>query len=125
MGTVSIDLIGKYNKQLIVDIKAGKTVSSDFSIAEQWQHAQGYNYDLSYGIAGINTKRLWPGTIVGTKYYCVSSDGQWDYKKRIVYVHDPKNSAFVVRFFRLIHTPMHKSGTFTNDYAECDEITGH
>ena len=117
---ISIDNIGKYNKQLVLDLIAGNDTSSGAAISE-WRHAQSYNYDLSYGIAGINSKRSLPGKKVGVKYYCADSSFNWDMAKRIVHIYDPTDSSVPAEFYRLIHTPG-DPGLRDNSYSQCERI---
>ena len=119
--SVDIDNIGKYNKQLILDLKAGKTHTSGTLISE-WKHAQNYNYDLSFGVMACgNPGKLLKGTFVGEKYYCANKDFSWDMAKRIVHVYDTKNRAGTEKFYRLIHTSA-SPGLRDNSYNRCDEI---
>lgn len=120
---VDINQIGKYNKQLILDLKAGRMSSSGYPISD-WQHESSYNYDLSYGVmaCGNSSKRL-QGTLIGKKYYCATSDFEWDMAKRIVHIYDPKNSSTAHKFYRLIHTKG-KPGCYLNTYSTCELVTG-
>ena len=119
---VHVDQIGKYNKALVTDLKAGNTHTSGTLITE-WVHAQSYNYDLSYGVmaCGNNSKRL-SGKWVGVKYYCADRDFNWDMAKRIVHIYDRDNKVATQKFYRLIHTKG-DPGLRDNSYSQCDEIT--
>ncbi len=119
---VHVDQIGKYNKQLVLDLKAGNGESSGVSITE-WRHPQAYNYDLSYGVmaCGNNSKRL-QGRFVGIKYYCADKSFEWDMSKRIVHIYDQDNKAATQQFYRLIHTSG-SPGLTDNSYSNCDLIT--
>jgi hypothetical protein len=124
MGKIDIDSIGKYNKQLVLDLKAGKTHTSG-TLISTWRHDQNYNYDLSRGITACgNPAMKLQGKYVGEKYYCATKDFQWDMAKRIVHVYDTDNKAGTQKFYRLIHTKASDPQLRDNQYGECDEITG-
>lgn len=120
---IDINNIGKYNKQLVIDLKAGKLFSSNTRISE-WVHAKSYNYDLSYGVmaCGDSGKSL-KGKYIGVKYYCANRDFGWDMGKPIVHIYDRDNRVGTQKFYRLIHTSS-KPGLHDNSYSSCDEITG-
>jgi len=119
---VDIDDIGKYNKQLVLDLKAGNTHTSGTLVSE-WKHAQAYNYDLSFGVMACgNPGMTLKGTFVGVKYYCANKDFSWDMAKRIVHVFDTKNQQGTQKFYRLIHKKG-DPGLRDNSYSHCDEIT--
>ena len=119
---IHVDQIGKYNKQLVIDLKAGKVETSG-TLITKWEHDTAYNYDLSYGVmaCGNASKRL-PGKWVGKKYYCADKDFEWDMGKRIVHIYNPDEKATTQKFYRLVHTPG-ASGLRDNSYNQCDEIT--
>jgi hypothetical protein len=117
---VKLDLIGMYNKALVLALKNGDSSASGYPISD-YLHPDGYNYDLSYGMYGINSKKALPGSYVGTKYYCFNRDGI-DMAKRIVHIHDPKNPGSAETFYRLIHTSA-APGLRDNSYSTCDLIT--
>lgn len=122
MGKVHIDQIGKYNKQLVIDLKAGRTETSG-TLISTWKHAMGYPYDLSYGVRACgNSGMKLPGKWVGDKYYCADKDFEWDMAKRIVHIYDRDNKATTQKFYRLIHTPG-EAQLRDNSYNQCDEIT--
>lgn len=119
---IHIDSIGKYNKQLVIDLKAGKIYTSGTLISE-WVHAKSYNYDLSYGVmaCGDSGKTL-KGKYIGVKYYCAKRDFSWDMAKRIVHIYDRDNKLGTQKFYRLIHTSA-PVGLRDNSYSQCDEVT--
>lgn len=120
---IDIDSIGKYNKQLVLDLKAGLQMSSGYPMSA-WRHETSYNYDLSFGVmaCGNRTKAL-QGTKRGVKYYCADSEFNWDMAKRIVHIYDTGNPNAAPEFYRLIHTKG-KPGCYLNTYSTCDRITG-
>jgi len=119
---VHIDQIGKYNAQLVIDLKAGNTHSSGLLMSE-WLHDKAYNYDLSYGVMACgNNSKLLQGKYVGVKYYCSDRNLDFDMAKRIVHIYDRDNVAGTQKFYRLIHTPG-APGLRDNSYSSCDEIT--
>jgi hypothetical protein len=118
MATIQIDQIGKYNKQLVLDLLAGNSASSDAPI-EEWRHTQSYNYDLSFGVAAIHAKRMLPGTKVGVKYYCATRDFEWDMKRRIVHVYDRLNANVRSEFYLLTHSD---GPVRDNSYSMCQTI---
>lgn len=118
MATIKIDQIGKYNKQLVLDLLAGNSTSSGHPI-EEWRHDQSYNYDLSFGIAGVHAKRMLPGTKVGIKYYCATRDFEWDMKRRIVHIYDRNDKNVPAEFYLLTHTD---GPVRDNSYSKCETI---
>jgi hypothetical protein len=126
MGAIDIDKIGKYNKQLVMDIAAGETDSMGYPINVPrdeggWRHLKNYNYDLSLGIAGIGTPLK--GTKVGVKYYCAMRERgriEIDGSKRIVHICDPKDTDLPSDFYILYHSPFGN-----NSYSECHRIVFH
>ena len=120
--SVNIDQIGYYNRQLVIDLKAGNIETSGTLVSE-WLHEQSYNYDLSYGVmaCGNPNKRL-QGRWVGRKYYCATREFEWDMAKRIVHIYDLDNRVGTQKFYRLIHTAA-QPGLRDNSYSQCDEIT--
>lgn len=118
---VDYSQIGAFNQALVVALKTGATHASGYPIAD-YRHAMSYNYDLSFGMYGINNKKPLPGSYVGTKYYCYRSDNTIDMKKRIVHIHDPVNPTNPETFYRLIHTKSDPDAR-DNSYSNCDLIT--
>ena len=121
--SVDIDSIGKYNKQLVIDLKAGNSHTSG-TLISKWVHAQSYNYDLSYGVMACgNPGKSLKGRYIGVKYYCSKRNFDWDYAKRIVHIFDQDNKKGTQKFYRLIHTKAAR-GLRDNSYSQCDVITG-
>lgn len=117
---VKFDQIGAINMALVLALKTGKDHAAGYPVSD-YLHDKAYNYDLSYGLQAILTKRLLPGSYVGTKYYCYDRNGI-DMRKRIVHVHDPQNPRAAQSFYRLIHTSA-EPGLRDNSYNQCDLIT--
>jgi hypothetical protein len=124
--TVKLNEVGSINKDLILALKkraAGdheSTHAAGFPISE-YLHEALFNYDLSYGVHGITTKKALPIELVGTKYYCYTKNGR-DMAKRIVHIHNPKDAKAPQKFYRLIHTAG-TPGLRDNSYSKCEEIT--
>ena len=117
---VKFDQIGSINMALVLALKNGKDHAAGRPISD-YQHAQSYNYDLSYGLNAIYSKRQLEGSYVGTKYYCYTKT-EIDMKKRIVHIRDTKDSSNPQYFYRLIHTAANP-GLRDNSYNQCDLIT--
>jgi hypothetical protein len=117
---VKYNQIGITNMALVLALKNGYASASGYPISD-YKHPGGYNYDLSFGMYGINQKKALPGSYVGTKYYCFNSGGI-DMAKRIVHIHDPLNPGSAETFYRLIHTSA-SPGLRDNSYSTCDLIT--
>lgn len=118
---VKFDQIGKVNQALVLAIKNGDTHAMGYPLTE-YQHDTAFNYDLSFGVYGINTKKPLSGTYVGVKYYCYKSVSEIDMAKRIVHIYDRLNPGSPQTFYRLIHTPG-DPGLRDNSYNQCDLIT--
>lgn len=118
--SVKFSQIGAVNQALVLAIKNKQELASGYPISD-YLHDKAYNYDLSFGVYGINNKKLLSGSYVGTKYYCWTKDGI-DMAKRIVHIHDRLNPASPQTFYRLIHTSA-QPGLQDNSYSHCDEIT--
>ena len=123
MGKVSINQIGAINKQLVLDLRQGHPYSSGYLInsppPQGFKHANGYSYDLSYGVNHTGNKLM--DKRVGEKYYCFKNAGI-DMAKRIVRIIDHDNPDGQ-KFYRLIHTSAAPSLS-DNSYGQVDEITG-
>jgi hypothetical protein len=118
---VKLDQIGIYNKALVLALKNKDASASGYPISD-YRHPQSYNYDLSYGMYGINTKKALPGSYVGIKYYCYNRDNTIDMAKRIVHIYDRLNPGSPETFYRLIHTSA-RPDLRDNSYSTCDLIT--
>jgi hypothetical protein len=105
---------------LVLALKNGDEWAAGYPISD-YLHDKSYNYDLSYGLHAIATKRQLPGSYVGTKYYCYDRNGI-DMKKRIVHIHDHVNPQAPQTFYRLIHTAA-SPNLRDNSYSACDLIT--
>jgi hypothetical protein len=117
---VDVTQIGLVNMQLVLDLAQDRGYSSGYPI-EQFEHAQDYNYDLSYGVSLHLSHRL-QGRYVGKKYYCYRDLVNIDMQKRIVHIFDQDNKKTTQKFYRLIHTAA-KPGLNDNSYDRIDEIT--
>ena len=117
---VKFDQIGSVNMALVLALKRGEDHAAGYPISE-YLHDKAYNYDLSYGLQAIATKRLLSGTYTGKKYYCYDKNGI-DMKKRIVHIHDSENPRSPQTFYRLVHTSG-APGLRDNSYGQCDLIT--
>jgi hypothetical protein len=126
MATVKWNIIGSLNQQLVLDLRAGKGLSSGYPVDQEppagWLHGP-FEYDIKgYGLYGyVNKKRLETGSYA-TKYYCFGRDGI-DMKKRIVHVYslDGANRKTNHHFYRLIHTNGNP-GARDNSYQSCEHI---
>ena len=119
---VDYNSIGSINMALVLALQNRAEHAAGFPVSE-YLHDKAYNYDLSFGLVGIATKRSLPGTYVGVKYYCYDKKNGIDMKKRIVHIFDPKNPGSPQTFYRLIHTAG-RPGLRDNSYSSCDLITG-
>lgn len=117
---VKFDQIGATNMALVLALKNGEDHAAGFPVSD-YLHDKSYNYDLSYGLNGISSKRQLSGTYVGTKYYCYDKSGI-DMKKRIVHIYDRLNPNAAQTFYRLVHTGA-APGLRDNSYSACDLIT--
>jgi hypothetical protein len=117
---VKFSQIGEVNKELVLALKNGESHAWGYPVSD-YLHDKAYNYDLSFGLYGINNKKTLSGTYVGTKYYCFTKDGI-DMKKRIVHIHDRLNPTAAQTFYRLIHTAA-EPDLRDNSYCQCDLIT--
>ena len=117
---VKFDQIGAVNMALVLALKNGEDHAAGYPVSD-YLHDKAYNYDLSYGLQAILTKRLLEGTYVGKKYYCYDRNGI-DMKKRIVHIYDSQNAKAAQTFYRLIHTAG-APGLRDNSYSNCDLIT--
>ena len=117
---VKFDQIGAINMELVLALKNGVDHAAGYPVSD-YLHDKAYNYDLSYGLNGIASKRQLAGTYVGVKYYCYDRNGI-DMKKRIVHIHDRLNAGSPQTFYRLIHTGA-SPGLRDNSYSSCDLIT--
>lgn len=117
--TVKLNEVGSINKDLILALKNGETHAAGYPVSE-YLHEALFNYDLSYGVHGIATKKALPTGFVGTKYYCYTKQGR-DMAKRIVHIHNPKDPKAPQKFYRLIHTAG-APGLRDNSYSTCEEI---
>jgi hypothetical protein len=121
MANTKWNQIGAYNKQLVLDLRNAKTMSSGFPLSD-FLHGP-YWYDIKgYGLYGNDQKRRLESGWSGTKYYCFKSDGNIDMRNRIVHIYKENNGVKSEQiFFRLTHSP--QGGRDDNQYQSCETIT--
>ncbi|MGI8771265.1 MAG: hypothetical protein ACR2JE_07500 [Acidobacteriaceae bacterium] len=119
--TIKLNEIGLINKDLVLALNNGEKEAAGYPISE-YLHEALFNYDLSYGVHGITTKKALQDGYVGTKYYCYKKMDR-DMAKRIVHIHKPKDPKAPQKFYRLTHTAG-APGLRDNSYGNCEEIVG-
>lgn len=86
--------------QLALDLAQDRGYSSGYPI-EQYEHAKGYHYDLSYGV-NLHKSHPLKGRYVGKKYYCYKNLTDIDMARKIVHIYDQDNRKATQKFYRLI-----------------------
>jgi hypothetical protein len=125
VATVKYSEIGTFNQSLVRALKSGSSSidgMTQYANVGDWVHADGYDYDLSYGVMACgNTSKRLPPKYVGVKYYCIDKSMEYDMKKRVVHIYNKDDRLTTQKFYRLIHTAG-RADLRDNSYSNCEEI---